>query len=154
MDKLYKKTKIMIIIKTNRKRYDTTTEKFRRMYKSDRIPLEFFRYISNEKAKKLKKNPSRKDDKQGFIIFLNNNNLTKHYKNCCICFFNRLIEYCHLIPHSENGFYTIDNIVPLCPNHHRCLDRFMLEDWEYYKIQEFIWRRTVELIPFYFEEQH
>lgn len=143
-----------MIIKTNFKKYDTSTESFRRLYKYKRLPNEFYRYISNDKAKKLEHDRSRNGDRRNFITFLDNHNLLKYYKNCCICFFNRLIEYCHLIPHSENGFYTIDNIVPLCPNHHRCLDRFMLEDWEYYKIQEFIWRRTVELIPFYFEEQN
>jgi hypothetical protein len=46
--------------------------------------------------------------------------------SCAICSFDRIIEYCHIIPARDGGTIHPDNIVPLCPNHHKLLDRSLL----------------------------
>jgi len=51
---------------------------------------------------------------------------------CAICGFDRFIEYAHIIPARRGGTIHPDNIIPLCPNHHRLYDKNLLneEEWE------------------------
>lgn len=56
---------------------------------------------------------------------------------CEVCGENRSIDRCHIIPSKFGGGGGPDNILFLCPTHHRLLDRFMLSkaewaiiDWE------------------------
>ncbi len=56
---------------------------------------------------------------------------------CEICGENRSTDRCHIIPAKLGGTADADNILVLCPTHHRLLDRFMLSkaewiaiDWE------------------------
>jgi len=45
---------------------------------------------------------------------------------CKICNFNRYIEKCHIIPKRLYGGDDENNIVYLCPNHHKLLDNGLL----------------------------
>ena len=61
-----------------------------------------------------------------------NKSYKRELPDCCeICGFNRAIEYCHIIEVSKGGFTNIDNIVVLCPNHHRLFDRNELTKQEF-----------------------
>ena len=51
--------------------------------------------------------------------------------SCEICGENRTVDKCHIIPRKIGGTLDWDNIVILCPTHHRLLDRFMLSRPEY-----------------------
>lgn len=44
-------------------------------------------------------------------------------KSCLICGFDRYIEAAHIIPAKAGGPMDDDNLMPLCPNHHRLFDR-------------------------------
>ena len=50
---------------------------------------------------------------------------------CEICGENRSIDRCHIIPTKLGGSAMADNILFLCPTHHRLLDRFMLSKAEW-----------------------
>ena len=45
---------------------------------------------------------------------------------CKICNFNRYVEKCHIIPKYLYGGNDENNIVYLCPNHHKLLDNGLL----------------------------
>jgi len=50
---------------------------------------------------------------------------------CEICGENRSIDKCHIIPGKLGGTDSNENLLYLCPTHHRLFDRFMLlrEEW-------------------------
>ncbi len=54
---------------------------------------------------------------------------------CEICGENRSTDQCHIIPRKYGGTLNADNILILCPTHHRLLDRFMLSRAEYASIK-------------------
>lgn len=60
---------------------------------------------------------------------------------CEICGENRSIDRCHIIPSKFGGGIGPDNILFLCPTHHRLLDRFMLSKAEWAVID---WERKSE----------
>jgi len=61
---------------------------------------------------------------------------------CEICGENRVIDACHIIPRRAQGSRAYDNILFLCPTHHRLLDACMLSREEWGKID---WiRKNVE----------
>lgn len=45
---------------------------------------------------------------------------------CFICGFDRYVEFCHIIPAAIGGTTHPSNIVALCPNHHKLMDRELL----------------------------
>lgn len=47
--------------------------------------------------------------------------LYKHGEGCLICSYGLYIEKHHFIPKSQNGSDLPDNLIKLCPNHHRLL---------------------------------
>ena len=51
-------------------------------------------------------------------------NLLKN--KCEICNFTRYSENCHIIPKRIGGSKKIENILRLCPNHHKMLDYGLL----------------------------
>ena len=53
---------------------------------------------------------------------------------CEICGENRSIDRAHIIPARLGGCNTSDNMLVLCPTHHRLYDRFMLSYNEYVTI--------------------
>ena len=55
---------------------------------------------------------------------------------CMICGYDRVIEYAHIIPHAKGGTLHPDNVLILCPNHHRLFDRDKLTDAEFESIAE------------------
>lgn len=66
--------------------------------------------------------------------------LDKLYIECCICGWRECkVDLCHVIPDKDGGSYCFDNIVPLCPNHHRMLDRNILGMYEMNMISKFIY---------------
>lgn len=65
--------------------------------------------------------------------------LEKQYSQCCVCDWSEwTIDLCHIIPDIKGGTYCFDNIVPLCPNHHRLLDNNALRMFEMELIPIFI----------------
>lgn len=42
-------------------------------------------------------------------------------KKCLLCGFDKIIDVHHLIAKSQGGTHTIDNLVVLCPNHHKMI---------------------------------
>lgn len=66
----------------------------------------------------------RGKEKAEFNYLLKKYNLQEHYLKCCLCGWDEAnVDLAHLIPHLEGGSCSFDNIVPLCPNHHRVYDR-------------------------------
>jgi len=69
-------------------------------------------------------------------------------KSCAICGFNRYVEACHIVPRSVGGLFEDDNVIYLCPNHHRLFDwgrtqdnlRGELTDDEFKKIKKRVMR--------------
>lgn len=57
--------------------------------------------------------------------------------SCAVCGFSRFLNYAHVEPKRLGGKATIDNIVPLCPNHHALFDRGELEPEELRLIESF-----------------
>ncbi|NBM55821.1 hypothetical protein GWI68_13805 [Proteus sp. G2669] len=55
----------------------------------------------------------------------------KRNSPCQICGENRSIDKCHIIPARLGGLLTTDNLLFLCPTHHRLFDRFMLSKAEW-----------------------
>ena len=99
--------------------------------------------------------PTRNTDVTIFANYLTRNNLRQFYDNCCICDWKRAsIDLCHVRPHRFNGFYELENIIPLCPNHHRLFDKDGLESWEYESIQCFLWNMVNKVVPWkvYFDD--
>ena len=50
---------------------------------------------------------------------------------CEICGENRTIDKCHIIPAKFGGLKMDENLLYLCPTHHRLFDRFMLSKHEW-----------------------
>lgn len=83
---------------------------------------------------------NRDKEKTEFNAFIKKWNIEKLYKSCCICGWNEWsIDLCHILPAKNGGDYSINNIVPLCPNHHRLLDREVLRMPEIELITKFIY---------------
>ena len=51
---------------------------------------------------------------------------------CEICGENRVVDTCHIIPRRVKGAQKVDNVLFLCPTHHRLFDTCMLskEEWD------------------------
>lgn len=49
---------------------------------------------------------------------------------CKICNFDRYVEKCHIIPKYLYGNDDLDNLIYLCPNHHKLLDAGLLNTEE------------------------
>ena len=62
--------------------------------------------------------------------------------SCQICSFSRALDLCHIHPNRDKGEVVKDNILILCPNHHRCFDKGLLERSEFELIKEKV--RTAE----------
>ena len=81
-----------------------------------------------------------------FRAFMKKWNIERHYDRCCICqWMESIIDLCHIIPDSKGGDYSIHNIVPLCPNHHRLLDKNILKTYEIEIVTRFIYSIYSEL---------
>ena len=50
---------------------------------------------------------------------------------CIICGESRVAEWAHLIPHKSGGPAVGWNLIPLCPTHHLCFDRSLLNTDEF-----------------------
>ncbi|KHA76015.1 hypothetical protein NC77_26615 [Janthinobacterium lividum] len=57
---------------------------------------------------------------------------------CEVCGENRSTDKCHIVPNKLGGSAEPNNILVLCPTHHRLFDRFMLSRAEYAAID---WER-------------
>lgn len=58
----------------------------------------------------------------------------KRNLSCEICGENRSIDKCHIIPNRTGGLKEDNNLLYLCPTHHRLFDRFMLTKKEWCSI--------------------
>lgn len=83
----------------------------------------------------------RSNGKYNFEKLLQSYKIIDLYKHCLICGWDKAhVDWCHIIPDYKWGDYSINNIVPLCPNHHRVLDHGSLMDYEIQSITDFIYR--------------
>jgi hypothetical protein len=57
---------------------------------------------------------------------------------CVICKENRVMDAAHFVASRHGGYGTIDNIIPLCPTHHRLYDNGKLNEEELDKFIEFL----------------
>ena len=60
----------------------------------------------------------------------------KESSDCEVCGFSRYVEMAHIIPASDGGTYHKNNILFLCPNHHRLLDSGKMSGDEFLKIED------------------
>lgn len=51
-------------------------------------------------------------------------------QSCVLCEETRVIELAHIVPDCEGGTATYDNLLPLCPTHHRLWDKGALDQSE------------------------
>ena len=63
-----------------------------------------------------------------------NTSFLRPFPPCQICGFDRFTEEAHIIPASLGGPKTCDNMLNLCPNHHKLFDRYLLTRQEMQKI--------------------
>lgn len=57
---------------------------------------------------------------------------------CVVCGEKRIVEAAHLWPCRDGGSGMVENIIPLCPTHHRLYDRGGLSDEENDKFVDFL----------------
>lgn len=81
-----------------------------------------------------------------FPPMLTNEAILKQTIPCEICGENRAIDVCHIIPSRLRGTKRLDNVLLLCPTHHRLFDRCMLIEEEWDKID---WSRKSKRAQFY-----
>jgi hypothetical protein len=67
---------------------------------------------------------------------------------CEICGENRSTDKCHILPNRLGGTASTDNLLILCPTHHRLLDRHMLSRAEFAQID---WSKKSEPAQIYAE---
>lgn len=65
----------------------------------------------------------------------------KKNKSCLICNETRVLDACHIIPACEGGDISEENILVLCPTHHRLFDKNKLNDQEYNMIKDKVEKR-------------
>ena len=93
--------------------------------------------------------PDRKKDGYNFKKLIKRLGLDKYYEACCVCDWSKCsIDLAHIGSHKGGFHYTYDNIVPLCPNHHRQIDRNLLNPLETEQIQFFLWNISNIICPF------
>ena len=68
---------------------------------------------------------------------------------CEICGENRSTDKCHILPNHMVGSARIENLIILCPTHHRLFDRHMLSRSEFAQID---WSRKSEQAQTYIEK--
>jgi len=59
----------------------------------------------------------------------------KEEKRCDVCGWDRFLEMAHIVPSRDGGTYHKNNILFLCPNHHRLLDHGGLSSNEFLEIE-------------------
>lgn len=57
---------------------------------------------------------------------------------CIICFENRVVDAAHLLAATKGGGREKENIIPLCPTHHRLYDQNKLNTGELTKLSEYL----------------
>jgi len=62
----------------------------------------------------------------------------KEFGKCVICEETRFLEAAHWFPAKKGGTGDPENIIPLCPNHHKFFDKKLLADDEKQKLQKFL----------------
>lgn len=98
-------------------------------------------------AKKV--NKSTDIDLNSFRYMLERWDLYRHYEKCCVCNWSKCgIDLSHLVPYNQGGNYAYDNIIPLCPNHHKQLLEDKLDIKEMESVQYFLWNISNQISPF------
>lgn len=99
--------------------------------------------IDSNLAQQIVGIPKRTKDRAQLIKLLKKANLIEFYNNCCICGWDESsIDLSHIGLHSKGFHFTYDNIIPLCPNHHRLFDKDLFNETEKEKICLFIEKIT------------
>lgn len=81
----------------------------------------------------------RQCQKNEFLKLLSDKNLSVFYKFCCVCGWNETtVDLAHIVPNRKYGVYHLNNIVPLCPNHHRTFDYQIMPIEEKIIIESFV----------------
>lgn len=65
---------------------------------------------------------------------------------CVICKENRVVDAAHIYPARLGGSGQVENIVPLCPTHHRLYDYGRMTDEEYDIMADFIIKENKDMV--------
>ena len=95
----------------------TTSKRDYTSYCSDRCQYRYWIDHNRDKWDVIKKNRWTEKNKRSTY-------------SCCICGFNRSLDFAHIKWRKDGGRLTKDNIYVLCPNHHRLLDHGLLTSSE------------------------
>ncbi len=75
--------------------------------------------------------------------------LSDFYNMCCVCAWNEApVDLCHVYSFENGGSCSLDNMVPLCPNHHRVFDRGLANEIHMEAIHGFLCRIAQKLEGF------
>ena len=92
-------------------------------------------YIPNESSAFC----NSKVTKEVFAKCLMANKLMPEYAKCCICNWDKAsVDWAHIVSARDGGDYSLKNIAPLCPKHHRLFDNGAFKKREKRLMQEFI----------------
>lgn len=92
----------------------------------------------------LENRPFKTEDFTGFQAEVIVDGIIKQRNIPCeICGENRATEGCHIVPDALGGHGTYDNLLILCPTHHKLFDNAMLTIGEWDKIN---WKRKPAII--------
>ncbi len=83
----------------------------------------------------------------GNIVY--NETIKQQAVPCEVCGENRVVDICHIIPRRIKGTQKIDNVLFLCPSHHRLFDACMLTKEEWDKV---LWTRKSRKSQIYAEK--
>ncbi len=84
-----------------------------------------------------------------FGSIANAETIIKQAVPCEVCEENRVVDICHIIPTRIKGTRKIDNVIFLCPTHHRLFDACMMSKEEWNKID---WSRKARKSQIYAEK--
>lgn len=91
-----------------------------------------------KKDKRAERREQRDGFKYEFLNAIRHNELLVEFSKCCICDWDRAgIDMAHKLSVIDGGEHKFGSIYPLCPNHHRMLDRGVLNEIEELKLEEF-----------------
>lgn len=93
------------------------------------------KYCSQSCARKDRRGKASPRSKNNFTRLMKE---VKPNEKCAICGFDRYVEMAHVFPSMRGGGYDEENIIFLCPNHHRLFDSHGLTQDELDKLDNYV----------------
>lgn len=88
-------------------------------------------------------------DTERFKNTLHTVNLRHRYERCCVCKWNKGdVKFTLVRDKRSGGYYSFDNVLPLCPNHDIEFKSCLMSGHDMYYVQEFLWTICNEIAPF------